>query len=145
LVQQTTVTHSRKKKGHDKKKDVRIKGPKFRHPPGPTYPNVIFSNIDADHKADIGRGFARLYRDMIRYSISSGYLNVRQKQKEQGKPTGFTVTNVGYWLLDHNPDYIDYYSGSKSKTPGYKTQGYIVLSYIRQTLKSYLEHLRNGV
>jgi hypothetical protein len=82
---------------------------------------------------------------MIRYSISSGYLNVRQKQKEQGKPTGFTVTNVGYWLLDHNPDYIDYYSGSKSKTPGYKTQGYIVLSYIRQTLKSYLEHLRNGV
>jgi hypothetical protein len=136
LVQQTTVTPSRKKRSHHKKKDVHITGPKIRHPPEPVHPNVIFLGIGEGDKADMSSGFARLYQDMIRYSISSEYRNMLQKQKEQGEPIGFTVTEIGYWLLDHNPDYIDYYSDSKSKTPGY-----IVLANIRQTLKSYLEHL----
>jgi hypothetical protein len=109
----------------------------LRHSPEPTYPNVIFSGIGEGDKADTGRGFARLYRDIIRYSISSEYCNMRQKQKEQGEPIGFKIKNIGYWVLDHNPDYSDYYSGSKSKTPDY-----IKLDSIRQTLKSYLDHLK---
>jgi hypothetical protein len=136
LVQQTTVIPSRTKRSHHKKKDIHITEPKIKHPPEPVHPNIIFLGIGEGDKADMGRGFARLYRDMIRYSISSEYHNMVQEQKEQGEPIGFTVTDIGYWLLDHNPDYIDYYSGSKSKTPGY-----IVLANIRQTLKSYLEHL----
>jgi hypothetical protein len=134
LVQQTTVVPGRKKRSHHKKN---IKGPKFRHPPEPAHPNVIFSGIAEGDKADMGRGFARLYRDMIRYSISPQYHEVRQKQKEQGEPIGFKIKNIGYWLLDRNPDYIDYYSGSKSKTPDGR-----ILDNIRQTLKSYLDHLQ---
>jgi hypothetical protein len=133
LVQQTTVIPNRKKRIRHKKKDVHIKGPKFRHPSGLVYPNVIFLGICEGDKADTGRGFGRLYRDMIRYSISPEYHEMRQKQK----PLGFKIKNIGYWLLDHNPDYIDYYSGFKSKT-----QDGIILDNIRQTLKSICE---NGV
>jgi hypothetical protein len=66
---------------------------------------------------------------MILYSVSSEYRDVLQKQKEQGEPIGFKIKNIGYWLLHHNPDFIDHYSDSMSKT-----RESIILSNIRNTI-----------
>jgi hypothetical protein len=116
LVQKATVITDTKKSSIDDEEydENDIIGPKFRRPSGPIHPKVIFLRERRD-KTEMSRGFARLYQDMIRYSILDEYRDILQKQKQQGQPEGFKVSNIGRWLLRHNPDFIDYYSGSKSK------------------------------
>ena len=105
-----------------------VLGPKFRHRLGPVNPNVIFSR---EHDKA-----ARLYQDIILYSISHQYHDLLQKQKEQGQPRGFKVNDIGDWLLDHNPDYIEYYTDSKSRIPKGRRKNNIYKRVIR-----YLDNL----
>jgi len=127
-----TNIKKRKIKGVPTKKN-KDSGSKIRHPSRNVYPKIIF--LREGDKTKMGR-VARLYQDMIQYSISRQSRDMLQKQKEQGEPKGFRVDKITRWLLDHNPYFIDRYSGSKSKT-----REYIIKANIRDTIKRYLENL----
>jgi hypothetical protein len=121
-----TSIKKRKRKRAPMKKNKDL-GSRIRHTSGAVNPNVIFSpEDDKTKKATV----ARLYQDMIRYSVSSEYHNKLQEQK------GFKVDDMGRWLLHHNPYLMERYSGQKAKT-----RETTILDNIRNTIKRYLEHL----
>ena len=123
-----TSIKKRKRVPTKKNKDL---GSRVRHPSGVVSPNIIFSREDDKTKKTMRSEVARLYQDMIRYSVSPEYHDKLQKQK------GFKVDDMGRWLLHHNPYLIGHYSGSKAKTR--ETDS---LDKIRNTIKRYLEHLK---
>jgi hypothetical protein len=130
------MTSIKKRKGVPIKKNKDL-GSKVRHPSGTVYPKIIFLHEKHDKRDKTKETrVSRLYQDMILYSLSSGYHDMLQKQKEQGEPIGFKIKNIGYWLLHHNPDFIDRYRDSMSKT-----RESIILSNIRNTIDGYLENL----
>jgi hypothetical protein len=106
--------------------------PRLRHPPEPVYPNIIFLREKRNKRNKTKPDVVRLYQDMIRYSISIEYRDKLQEQK------GFKVDDMGRWLLHHNPYLMERYSGSKSKAGETK-----ILKDFRDTIKRYLEHLKN--
>ena len=106
------MTSIKKQRRHhnNKKEDDDTIGPKIRHPSGPVYLNVIFLRKESnkiEKKIELS-GVAKLYQDIIQYSLSSEYKELLQKQEQHRK--GFKITDIGYRLLDHNQDYINHYS-----------------------------------
>jgi hypothetical protein len=96
------------KQGHqNRERDDEAIGPKIRHPSGPVYLNIIFLQEEYD-KTKLS-SVAKLYQSIIQYSLSSEYNNIVQKQQRRE----FKITDIGYWLLDHNEDFINYYTDSK--------------------------------
>ena len=84
-------------------------GPRIRHPSGTPYPKFIFLREKNDiHKLSSA---ARLYQDIIRYSISPEYNKLQQHEHRQG----FKITDIGDWLLDNNQDFFNHYKGSDAK------------------------------
>ena len=104
--------------------------PRFRHPPEPVYPNIIFLRERPNKRNKTKPDVVRLYQDMIRYSISRQYRDKLQEQK------GFGVDDMGRWLLHNNLYFKKRYGGSESKTGELRK-----LKVIRDTTKRYLEHL----
>jgi hypothetical protein len=127
----TTMTSIKKRTPEQAYEDDTL-GPRARHPSGTVYPNLIFSH-EHDEVA-----VARFYQDMIRYSISHQYREKIQKQKEEGQPNGFKIYDIGDWLINHNLDYIDYYSGSKSRTPRKKNNIYKRVARYLENLEKWL-------
>jgi hypothetical protein len=105
-------------------------GPKNRHPPGSAYPNMIF--LCEKHDKTKMNGVARLYQDIIQYSLSGEYNKLQQEEQREG----FKITDIGNWLLDYNHDYVNYYTDSKAKTRGEKK-----LSHVSNRIKRYLDNL----
>jgi hypothetical protein len=77
-----------------------LTGPKIRHPSGTIYPTIIFmkekNNLNQLSNA------AKLYQNILEFPLS------------KHNPHTFKITEMGYWLLEQNEDYRDYYTGSKS-------------------------------
>jgi hypothetical protein len=103
LAEITTSKQRRKIRNSDRER------PKIRHPSpsGDTYPNIIFLS-EKDDTTKLSSA-AKLYQDIIRYSISKEYIN------KLGKT--FKITDIIHWVLQNNQDYINFYTDSDSKTP----------------------------
>lgn len=104
--------------------DDDIKGPKIRHPSGPTYLDIIFLKDESDETKRLSSA-ARLYQDIIKYSFLTK------------KRPGFKITDIGHWLLKSNQDYVNHYkrSNDNKKTNATKLNG------INKRIKRYLENL----
>ena len=101
------MTGLTKKSQNEEYKDDTL-GPRIRHPSGTPYPKFIFLR-EKDGKTISGA--AKLYQDIIHYSISPEYNKLQQEQHGQG----FKITHIGDWLLDNNQDFFNHYKGSDAK------------------------------
>ena len=84
-------------------------GPKNRHPPGSAYPNMIF--LCEKHDKTKMNGVARLYQDIIQYSLSGEYNKLQQEEQREG----FKITDIGNWLLSHVSNRIKRYLDNLEK------------------------------
>jgi phage FluMu protein Com len=125
----TTMTGLVKRTQNKENEDDKF-GPKIRHPSGHVFPNVIF--LREKHGKTKLSSAARLYQDIIQYSLSEEY----DKLKEEEQREGFKVTDIGNWLLDKNQDYFNHYKGSNSKIRE-KSK----LESISKRIKRYLDNL----
>ena len=97
-------------------------GPRIRHPSGTVYPNVIFMN--ERHNLNKFSSAAKLYQNILEYLP-------RHNPEET-----FKITQMGYWLLQENVDYRNYYTGSRAHT-----RASIKLENIQKRIKRYFGNL----
>ena len=97
-------------------------GPRIRHPSGTVYPNVIF--MKERHDLNKFGSAAKLYQNILEYL-----------PRHNPKKT-FKITQMGYWLLQQNDDYRNYYTGSKAHT-----RASIRLENILKRIKRYFGNL----
>jgi hypothetical protein len=97
-------------------------GPKDRHPSGAVYPDVIFmkEKDDNSHLSNV----AKLYQTILEYPLS------------KHNPETYKITNMGYWVLNQNEDYKNYYAGFNSKV-----RNSIRLESVSKRIKRYLDNL----
>jgi len=109
----TSVKQRKKiKKNDNNKNEEDTIGPKIRHPSGDVYPDIIFLSEKND-EAKLSSA-ARLYQDIIKYSISKEYTNELQEQNER---KAFKITAIVKWIKENNRDYRNFYTDSDSKIP----------------------------
>ena len=99
-----------------------LAGPRIRHPSGIVYLNVICMR----ESSSLNRlsSAAKLYQDILKYPLS-------KRNSEE-----FKITQMGYWLLEQNEDYRNYYTGSTSNI-----RRSIRLENISKRTKRYLNNL----
>jgi hypothetical protein len=109
--------------GFNNQKDQRkgLTGPKIRHPSGITYPTIIFMKEKQD--LDQLSNAAKLYQNILEYPLS----------KRNPEPT-FKITDMGYWVLEQNDDYRNYYLGSHIRMS-------IRLENVLKRIKRYLDSM----
>jgi hypothetical protein len=102
LHKRTTTMTGLMKSTQNKEDEDDALGPKIRHPSGCVFPNVIF--LREKHDKTKLSGAARLYQDIIQFSLSREYNKLQQEEHREG----FKVTDIGNWLLDNNQDYFNH-------------------------------------
>jgi hypothetical protein len=132
----TSFTKQKKRSNKNKKLDGdndTKEGPKIRHPSGPVCIDIIFKKEPDGDKKKL-TGYAKLYQNLIEYSLSKDYS--LSQYKPEGKH-GFKIAEIGHWILKHNQDYISHYRGADSHI-----KDSIKLDGVLKRIKRYLLNLQ---